>query len=305
MTQATDVADGERFPFGRNWQLFLRCLTEERIETAARSLSDDLGVRDLTGRRFLDIGCGSGLFSLAARRLGATVHSFDYDPASVACALELRRRYFPDDRHWTVEEGSALDRAYIESLGEFEVVYSWGVLHHTGDMWRALENATVPVAPGGMLFIAIYNDCGAESLRWRKQKQRYNSLPAALRPAYALLTTAPYELKAAARAALDLRPLDYVRSWTQYRSHRGMSRWRDTIDWVGGYPYEFATVDDLLKIYGNLGFKPKLVRKETGLGCHELVLVAGAGELAAADAAEMSADSHARNGEAASHAGSG
>src|SRR6185295_10447431 len=109
------------------------------------SLLTMLKERSLEGRRFLDIGSGSGLFSLAARRLGASVHSFDLDPESVRCALELRRRFCPADADWRIEQASALDRRYLAALGEFDVVYSWGVLHHTGQMRDALENAALPV----------------------------------------------------------------------------------------------------------------------------------------------------------------
>src|SRR5262245_27430993 len=101
-----------------------------------------LEIDSLAGLSFLDIGSGSGLFSLAARRLGARVHSFDYDPQSVACAAELRRRYFPGDPQWVVEEGSALDADYLTRLGKFDIVYSWGVLHHTGRMWRSEEHTS-------------------------------------------------------------------------------------------------------------------------------------------------------------------
>ena len=139
---AGEVSRGERFEFGKNWSRFLSLLNDERIAAAQNSLKHMLGVEDLRGKSFLDIGSGSGLFSLVARRLGARVHSFDYDPHSVACTKELRRRYFPGDAEWTVEGGSALDADYLKSLGEFDVVYSWGVLHHTGQMWQALDNAT-------------------------------------------------------------------------------------------------------------------------------------------------------------------
>ncbi|HWC76414.1 MAG TPA: class I SAM-dependent methyltransferase, partial [Blastocatellia bacterium] len=155
-SHAIELARGERFAFGQNWARYLEGLDESRIQDAETSLKEMLEVEDLQGKSFLDIGSGSGLFSLAARRLGARVHSLDYDPQSVACTSELRRRYFPGDSSWTVEEGSTLDREYLNSLGSFDVVYSWGVLHHTGRMWEALDNALVPVKPGGRLFVAIY-----------------------------------------------------------------------------------------------------------------------------------------------------
>ncbi|MBX6385678.1 MAG: class I SAM-dependent methyltransferase [Microbispora sp.] len=267
-----EVARGERFEFGANWQRFLRLLSDERIAQAERSLREMLGLATLDGLRFLDAGSGSGLFSLAARRLGASVHSFDYDPRSVACTQELRRRYFPEDERWTVAEASVLDESYLEALGEFDIVYSWGVLHHTGAMWRALENIWRRVRPGGLLFIALYNDMGAESDRWRRIKRRYCGLPSVLRGPYAIWAMLPYEARDAARAVLRGRPQDYIRSWTAYSGQRGMSRWRDIIDWVGGYPYEVASTDAILDFYGRRGFSPVVVKGNRGLGCNEFVL---------------------------------
>ena len=148
-TARDEISQGQRFAFGANWNRFLSALTDVRVQDAEESLRNMLEVTDLRGKSFLDIGSGSGLFSLAARRLGAVVTSFDYDPQSVACTEELRRRYFPNDDGWHVELGSALDSDYVRSKGEFDVVYSWGVLHHTGDLWRALANAALPVARNG------------------------------------------------------------------------------------------------------------------------------------------------------------
>ena len=228
----------------------------------------------LTGKTFLDIGSGSGLFSLAARRLGARVHSLDFDPRSVACTAELRRRYFPEDTLWKVEEGSALDAEYLKSLGLFDVVYSWGVLHHTGEMWRALENAQLPVKPGGKLFIAIYNDTGTQVRRWKWIKKTYNRLPRFLRPPFAALAIAPDEVKPALRALIKVQPQEYLRRWRRYDKNRGMTRWRDIIDWVGGYPYEVATPDEIFDFYRTRGFSlTKLKCGGVGLGCNEFVFV--------------------------------
>jgi 2-polyprenyl-3-methyl-5-hydroxy-6-metoxy-1,4-benzoquinol methylase len=269
---AREVARGERFEFGSNWASFLSVLDEPRIAAAERSLQRMLQVERLDGMRFLDIGSGSGLSSLAARRLGARVHSFDYDPQSVACTSELRRRFFPGDAAWIVERGSALDASYIRTLGVFDVVYSWGVLHHTGQMWAGLENAITPVAPGGTLFVAIYNDTGTQSRRWGAIKRIYNELPTLARKPFAVAVTAPAELKAAAVAILRRRPAEYLRSWTEYRGRRGMSKWHDIVDWVGGYPYEFATPDQIFDFYQARGFTlTKMKCGGVGLGCNEFV----------------------------------
>ncbi len=273
---ACEVASGERFEFGKNWSAFLSVLDEARIVTAVASLREMLDCEDLTGKTFLDIGSGSGLFSLAARRLGARVHSFDFDSHSFACTQELRKRFFPGDDEWRVEQGSALDAAYIASLGKFDIVYSWGVLHHTGQMWRALENAVLPVAAGGKLFIAIYNDTGSQAKRWHWIKRTYCSLPRMLKTPFAVAAILPEETKNLIRSLITLRPMDYVRSWTQYKNGRGMNRWYDIIDWVGGYPYEVATVDEIFEFYKERGFTlTKIKSGGVGLGCNEFVFERG------------------------------
>jgi 2-polyprenyl-3-methyl-5-hydroxy-6-metoxy-1,4-benzoquinol methylase len=279
---AQEVESGQRFQFGRNWSLFLDSLTDEQIQQAERSLKERLHVQSLRGKSFLDIGSGSGLFGLAARRLGARVYSFDYDPDSFACTSELRRRYFPEDRNkdrdedrdedreWQVAQGSVLDKDYLESLGRFDIVYAWGVLHHTGAMWEALENVVPTVNPGGTLFLAVYNDQGKPSRRWRSVKKAYNQLPPKLRflilwPAFAQLWW-----KRLLKEALMGRPLHSFRNYKG--AARGMSLWRDVVDWVGGYPFEVAKPEQIFDFYYRRGFELRRLLTQGGsLGCNEFV----------------------------------
>ncbi|HEY3136224.1 MAG TPA: class I SAM-dependent methyltransferase [Blastocatellia bacterium] len=271
---SNELRAGRRFEFGKNWRRFLALVDEDRIAMAENSLKEMLEIEDLRRKSFLDIGSGSGLYSLAARRLGARVHSFDYDPQSVACTAELKQRYYPGDLEWVVEQGSALDADYLRSLGEFDIVYSWGVLHHTGQMWQALENVEGSVGPGGKLFIAIYNDMGSQSARWRWIKRAYNSLPRGLRLPFAIGVMAPSEIKGMIGAVMHTGLKEYVSSWIQPRPERGMSRWRDLIDWVGGYPYEYAKPEEVFDFYKDRGFAiSRMQCGGVGLGCNQFVFI--------------------------------
>jgi 2-polyprenyl-3-methyl-5-hydroxy-6-metoxy-1,4-benzoquinol methylase len=262
---------GSRFAFGENWRRFLERVDDHRIELAVASLREMLGREDLSGVRFLDVGSGSGLFSLAARRLGAVVSSFDFDPGSVACTRALRHRYLPDDAQWNVVQGSVLDRKFLSELGRWDVVYSWGVLHHTGEMWQALGNVDAVVAADGLLVLAIYNDQGRASARWLRIKQLYNYLPATMRGIVLMPSLARLWGPTFVRDLIRGRPLHTWRHYAQ-EGIRGMSPWHDLVDWVGGLPFEVAKPEALLDFYRARGFE--LTRLRTcggGIGCNEFV----------------------------------
>ncbi len=258
---ATETTDEARFAFGANWRRFLDLVDERRLAAASQSLARTLG-RPVAGKSFLDVGCGSGLFGLAARRLGARVHSFDRDPESVACARALAHSHAPDDAAWTIDQGSVLDEAYLRALGPFDVVYAWGVLHHTGDMYRAIELATIPVSAGGRLCISIYNDQGLVSKYWFAIKSLYNTVRI-LRPLLIAMHV-PYPLG----ARLLVRALT-----GRLEEERGMSYWRDLIDWLGGYPFEVARPEEIVDFLRGQGFRLLSSKRVRGnrSGCNEFV----------------------------------
>lgn len=282
-----EIRRGERFAFGENWSRFLAVLDEDRISEAERSLRDMLGMQRLDGLSFLDVGSGSGLFSLAAWRLGARVRSFDYDSRSVATTREMRRRYGRDDESWVVEEGSVLDRAYLDGLGQFDIVYSWGVLHHTGSMWEAMANVVPQVGGGGQLFIALYNDQGLVSRFWAGVKRLYCSGW----PGRMFVIPVFFAIFAAAGLASDLlggrNPLA---RYSEYRRKRGMSLTHDWLDWLGGYPYETAKPGDVFDFFSARGFTLRKLVTRASLGCNEFVFhretEAGCGHGASAGRAE-------------------
>lgn len=259
-----------RFAFGANWRRYLARLTPERIALARASLRDMLG--DLAGQSFLDVGSGSGLFSLAARQLGACVYSFDYDPDSVACTAYLRQRYYPGDPEWTVGPGSVRDTTFLATLPTFDVVYAWGVLHHTGAMWQALDNIVPRVRDGGRLFVSLYNDQGKTSRRWLTVKRLYQRTPRLLRPLLLVPVFVRLYGWPIVKDCLKGRPLGFGRRYRE--GNRGMSVWCDLVDWVGGYPFEVARPEDVVHFCRDRGLV--LGRLKTvggGLGCNEFVFL--------------------------------
>ena len=229
------------FEFGRNWERFVaRALDDGRIDIARRHILEFLELPDLRGRSFIDVGCGSGLSSRAARDAGAArIISFDCDPDSVR-ATERVREMSGNPPHWAVVRGSVLDDAFIASLGRADIVYAWGVLHHTGRMWDAVERASRLVADGGLFFLAFFF-LFLLSTHWVRVKKRYN----AASPARRRLMEAAYFLRhtCASNLVRGKSPLAFIR---HYRRSRGMSYLTDVRDWLGGWPYEDAEIGEVL-----------------------------------------------------------
>jgi 2-polyprenyl-6-hydroxyphenyl methylase/3-demethylubiquinone-9 3-methyltransferase len=187
--------------------------------------------------------------------------------ARVGCTQELKRRYFPNGS-WAVEQGSVLDAAYLDRLGKWDVVYSWGVLHHTGAMWKALDLASRVVDRSGTLFIAIYNDQGVVSRLWTLVKRLYNS--GVIGRSIVLAIFVPWWVIKGVLVDLIRLKNPLVR-YREYRRMRGMSALVDWKDWLGGYPFEVATPDAIVEFFRERGFSLTRLLRRGGHGCNEFV----------------------------------
>ena len=235
---------------------------ESRVQQAVERLSSLVG--NLRGKSFLDIGCGSGIHSLAAVRLGATrVLSFDYDLKSVECSKEMKHRFAPG-ANWDIQQGSIIDPDYLRGLAAFDVVYSWGVLHHTGSMWQSFER--IANVAQDTLAISIYADQGIISHIWKYLKKVYVRYP---------FTQGPIKLASLFTLwgpKLLVHPHRVISDWRNYFKKRGMSAWHDIVDWAGGYPYEFAKPEDIVNFFEKRGFRSDVVIKPRGsIRCNEFV----------------------------------
>jgi SAM-dependent methyltransferase len=280
MTDEPDSAD-TKFAFGKNWAGFLETLNDEKIKVAQESMQRLLGIDDLQNRRFLDAGSGSGLFSLSAYRLGAPVTSFDVDHDSVGCAQELRERFCEDESRWIVLHGSLTDTGFLKDMGRFDVVYCWGVAHHTGQMWSSIGHLIRNVDSGGLLVLAIYNDQLYISRAWNVVKRIYQRLPGWLRPGYVAAIGSVTFLKRLTitllagilRLVAFRNPLVPFTNWIRQTQASGMHGWHDLVDWVGGWPFEVARPEEIFRFMRDRGFRLQELTTSTGHGCNEFVFV--------------------------------
>lgn len=236
-----------RYNFGKNWAHYVDGIDgefDQTLDLAKQYLCDVFGIEKIIGKSFIDVGSGSGLFSLAAVELGAArVLSIDYDPDSVMTTNSLKDKTKYSDEKWAVIQGDLLDKLLVDKLGTFDLVHCAGVAHHTGEMMLALANLDNLVAKNGYLFESIYNRISIFSSLWHKIKYLYNKF----------------------RWLRPLIKISYVVSWFLYwmfnrkwpltevknfgKNGRGMNFYRDIDDWLGGYPYEYANAGEIVNFY--------------------------------------------------------
>ena len=244
--------DGISFSFGKNWKNYLNSLTVEKIQIAKQSLKDFLG--NITGKTCIDIGSGSGIFSYSMFALGAKeITSVDIDSFSVQCSNYLRKKVKNPER-WNIYQGSILDKKFISQFGKYDIVYSWGVLHHTGNMWEAIKNAASLVNDNGVFFLAIYNKTKSSRF-WLEVKKIYNLSP---RIGKKLMNFLLFSVMYFILPLLSLKnPLIRLKN---YKKNRDMDPMTDVKDWLGGYPFEVATFKEIVTFLNRIDQNFKLVK---------------------------------------------
>jgi 2-polyprenyl-6-hydroxyphenyl methylase/3-demethylubiquinone-9 3-methyltransferase len=257
------------FSFGANWRKYVDTLEQESVRQAIGSLEASFAGNEIAGQGFLDIGSGSGLFSLSAYLLGANpVMSIDIDPNSIECTTDLRTRASLEasGREWSIRSGSILDEDFTRRLPRASRVFSWGVLHHTGAMWKAIENTLGLIEPGGLCCLALYNRPSRPKLMlWLKRS--YNGLPSPFKP---LMRFGYGSALAFGLLIRGQSPIDYIRSYPD--RFRGMSFWRDVEDWLGGLPYEFADANAVTSFIESHGYILERVQVRSPGGNNEYLI---------------------------------
>lgn len=265
-----DTHLGSHYAFGRNWKCFAEGLDVSRIGHAVAELERLIPRAEMVGATFLDVGSGSGLSSLAALSLGAgRVVALDLDPESVETTRAVLDR-FASGMPWEACEQSVLDLD-PGVLGRFDIVHSWGALHHTGALWRAIDGCLPLVGDGGLLVLALYRRTPACSF-WRAEKRFYSRAPSLLR----VVIRGFYKFVfGVGLIATGRNPAIYVRD---FERNRGMAWTTDVDDWLGGYPYESVTPEEVQRYLGARGFnevrsftKPAPLAGILGSHCDEFV----------------------------------
>lgn len=262
--------DKVTFSFGKNWQAFVeRNFSDERVEISRTHILGFLGMSDLKGKYFLDIGCGSGLHSLAAHRSGAgRIVGIDVDEFSVEASGRIREMS-GSPPSWEILRGSILDDAFAATVAPADIVYSWGVLHHTGDLWKAVRNAASLVAPGGLFYIALYEKTERSNF-YIALKKKYNRAS----PLGKKAMEVSYVVRNFFMARGPLAIMESIRYMRDYRKTRGMEFWTDVRDWLGGWPYEPATPEEVVSFCtGTLGLTR--LKMKTGEANVEYLFVKG------------------------------
>lgn len=257
--------DAHHFSFGQNWLEYNQnWLTEEKLNQAKEHFDKLCGGIDFTNKKFLDVGFGQGLTLFLASQKQAQCQGIDIDPKNITAFEVAKKKLGSVEKNLApiqVQVASILDAQFVTQNHEaFDIVYAWGSLHHTGQMYPALKNCLSLLKPGGYFVCAIYNRHWSSGT-WHWIKKNYNR--------------SPHWLKKLAIGLLI--PPIFLAKWlvtfkNPLKMKRGMSFYYDVIDWVGGYPYEYASAEEMFAFFKKNSLKKiRWQKANVPTGCHEYV----------------------------------
>jgi len=254
----------KKFSFGKNWQNFNKNITNKNINNSIKYFKNFTKFVNLKNKTFIDVGCGSGINSLLAIKLNAKkVLSIDIDENSVSACKLLRKKYKISNKNWIIKQVSILDTSKIKKLGKFDFIYSWGVLHHTGDMNKAFDNLFLLAKKKSYIYVSIYNKY-LTSNTWKIIKYFYASSNNFIKKIMEKIYITIYYI------GLNLNKYSIKEYKKSFVLKRGMSFRHDIIDWLGGYPYEYLSFEDLSAIFFKKGYSILSFKKSNGVGCNEI-----------------------------------
>jgi 2-polyprenyl-6-hydroxyphenyl methylase/3-demethylubiquinone-9 3-methyltransferase len=236
------------YSFGKNWLEYSQSINSIHVDHVTSDLSRLLNLKDLTQKSVLDIGCGSGVHDVGFYQLGCrNLTAIDYDQDCITATNQTLEKFCPGSGY-KILQGDILS-SKTQSLGKFDIVYSWGVLHHTGNLLEAICKASTLVAREGHLAIALYRKtlmCGF----WKAEKRLYSRLPRIFQRFLELIYISFFSI-----ALLFTQKTSITNYIESYSSKRGMNFFADVKDWLGGYPYESISPHELRKLMSSLGFR--------------------------------------------------
>jgi 2-polyprenyl-6-hydroxyphenyl methylase/3-demethylubiquinone-9 3-methyltransferase len=234
-----------RFAFGKNWLSYTkRSLNGPRLTKAVEAFERLFAGIELKGRSFLDVGFGQGLTTAIAASKGCKVMAIDIDPDNIKALQTTAEALGLDPSLIQVQVASILDESLVARYQDhFDIVHSWGVLHHTGQMETAIANTCRMVRRGGYLIIAIYNRHWSSPF-WKGVKYTYNICPG---PIQRLMVLVFY-------------PIVYTAKWLV----------------TGKDPYEYASIDQVRQMVEPYGFTAVRIRPAgVPTGCNEFIFRRG------------------------------
>jgi ubiquinone/menaquinone biosynthesis C-methylase UbiE len=127
---------------------YMRLTADARGRSFGRYVDFD----GLSGKDVLEVGCGSGIAAQMLAEAGANLTAVDLTPWAVATT---RRRLNAFGLDGTVQEADGEDLPFEDT--SFDLVFSWGVIHHSSDMDQALRELVRVLRAGGQIVLMVYN----------------------------------------------------------------------------------------------------------------------------------------------------